>query len=87
MIHKIFAVLDSKAETYTHPLIFKTKGEAIRSFSDEANNGNSQISRHPEDYTLFEVGSYDDSNATFDLLPTPTPVGKALEFVSRGQAD
>lgn len=87
MIHKMFAVFDSKAEAYTHPLIFKTTGEAIRMFTDETSNPNSQVCKHPEDYTLFEIGSYDDATASFDILPTPKSIGTALEFASRGQAD
>ena len=60
MLHKIFSVFDSKAELYLTPFFMKTKGEAVRGFEDVANDKNSAIGRHPEDYTLFELGEYDD---------------------------
>jgi len=81
MILRVFSVYDSKAEAYMQPLFFQTKGLAIRSFSEAANDGKSTISLYPADYTLFELGSYDSDNAKFDLHSTPISVGVAIEFV------
>ena len=39
-----------------------------------------------EDYTLFELGSFDDSNAVFACHMTPIPVGKASEFLAASAA-
>lgn len=85
MIHKMFAIYDSKAEAYNTPFFFSTIGQATRAFTDEISNSRSQLHAHPEDYALFELGSYDDSSATFDLLPAPKSLGLASEFVVRGQ--
>lgn len=82
----IFCVFDSKAEFYNLPFFAVSVGEVLRMFTDEVNNPNSLLCKHPEDYTLFQLGSYYDQNASFDLLPTPKPLGKALEFVCKGQA-
>lgn len=81
MLHKIFSVYDSKAELYLTPFFMKTKGEAVRGFEDVANDKNSAIGRHAEDYTLFELGEYDDCSAIFSLHKTPISIGVALEFV------
>lgn len=86
MIHKLFAIYDSKAEAYNTPFCFNTIGQATRAFTDEAQNPQSSIAKHPEDFTLFELGSFDDSSASFELHATPKSIGTALEFVSRGQA-
>ena len=83
----VFAIFDSKAEAYASPFFMGAIGQAIRAFSDEASNDSSNIAKHPEDYTLFHLGTYDDATASFDLLPTPRSLGVAVEFVGgRGQA-
>lgn len=65
MIHKIYSVYDSKAETYSLPFFVKLPAEAHRYFSSWINDPSHTFGRHPEDYTLFESGSYDDSTGTF----------------------
>ena len=78
---RVFSVYDSKAEAYGAPVFFKTKGEAIRGFTDIVNDGNSMLSKYPGDYTLFELGSFDEETAKFDLHASPVSLGVALEFV------
>jgi len=36
--------------------------------------------QHPEDYTMFYIGDFEDLTAKFDLPLTPEPIGKAIEF-------
>ena len=36
--------------------------------------------KYAEDFTLFELGSWDDSNCIFDLLKTPYSLGVLIEF-------
>lgn len=80
MLVKIFALYDCKAEAYLAPQYFPTKGIAIRAFTELSNDGESNVSKHAEDYTLFEVGEFDDSNCGFNIYSTPVSVGKAIEF-------
>lgn len=78
---KIYTVRDVKAEAYLNPFVLRSKGEAIRGFADEANRKDSAIGAHPEDYVLFELGSFDELTGKIDLHPAPENVGVALEFV------
>lgn len=80
MITKVFTVYDSKAKAYMSPFFDQSHGAAIRAFSDAAKNPQSAIGRHPEDYTLFYLGEYDDLSAYFDLLPTKESLCTAIEF-------
>jgi len=64
MIHKIYSVYDSKAETYTPPFFQHREAMAIRTFSDCVNDPGHTFGMHPEDYTLFHLGEYDDNLAT-----------------------
>lgn len=64
MIHKIFAVFDSKAESYTPPFFQHHEAMAVRTFTDCCNDDEHTFGKHPEDYTLFDLGLYDDSTGT-----------------------
>lgn len=80
MIIQIFATWDSKAEAFLQPFFFLSKGQAIRSFDDAVNDPKSQMCAHAEDFSLFHLGSFDDADASFDLLKAPVSLGRALEF-------
>jgi len=81
MIQHIFTVYDSKAAAYLQPFFSQTKGTAIRNFSDAVNDAQHHFSRHAEDYTLFELGHFDDQDAKFHLHETPESIGVAIEFL------
>lgn len=83
VLHKIFSVYDSKTGAYCAPFFMKARGEALRSFSDTAMGKDTLISSHPEDFTLFELGEYDDSCAKFTLYDTPVSLGVAIELLPK----
>lgn len=83
MILKIFTIHDAKSEAYLTPIYFRTKGEAIRAFTATVNDETSNFSKNPEDFTLFELGEYDDCKAKLSPHLTAIPIGKALEFVKQ----
>lgn len=79
MITQLFTVYDSKAEAYAQPFHQQSKGAAIRAFTDTVADPTHAFHRHPEDYVLFHLGSYDDQNAAFDLFASPVPLIRANE--------
>jgi len=87
MIHMVFTIFDDKAEVYLMPFYMKTIGEALRAFADSANDPNHSFCKHPTDFTLFRIGHYDDSAASFVLHPTPQAIGKAIEYKTTRLAD
>jgi len=81
MIHEIFSVYDSKAGAYTQPFYAVNRRVAIRMFSELANDPNHAFGMHPEDFTLFELGSFNDQDGTIDQLDVKTSaLGKAMEY-------
>lgn len=80
MIYKIFSVYDSKVEAYLQPFFSPSNGAALRAFTDIVNDPNSQFSKHPEDYTLFVIGEYNDETAKISSLSALQSLGLALEF-------
>lgn len=76
----MLAVYDNKAKAYLRPIYVNTKGEGIRVFSDLCNDPTHGFGKHPEDYTLFLIGTWDDNSAKVEMT-TPDPIGNGLEFV------
>jgi hypothetical protein len=79
MLLKAFTVYDSKSEAYLQPFFTGTKGQALRSFQDTANDPQSQICRHAADFILFQIGEFNDANAEFKPC-MHTNLGCAIEF-------
>jgi len=61
MVTKIYAVYDTKAKLYQQPICLHNSGVACRAFSDLAKQHESPYGNHPEDFQLWEIGTYDDS--------------------------
>lgn len=78
---KIYCVYDCKVEAFGTPFFFKTKGDALRGFSEVSNDIKTQIGKYPADFTLFEMGDYDESKGKFVIYSTPTSIACAIEFV------
>jgi hypothetical protein len=80
MIMKVFTIYDSKAESYLQPFFMQSKGQAIRAFSELVNDEKHNFGKYPADFTLFELGVWDDSKALFTTYATPVSLGVAVEF-------
>lgn len=57
-----YTLYDNKALQYHPPFFASTDGAAVRSLSDLVSDLNTGPGRHPGDYVLYFVGTYDDSN-------------------------
>lgn len=76
----VFAIYDSKVETYQKPFFMLSKGQALRAWIDLINDQQSEVSKHPEDFTLFLLGSYDENTGKFENEATPQSLGVAIEY-------
>lgn len=81
----VVCIRDRASDLYGQPFLVVARGQAIRTFTDEINRneqGNG-LYQHPEDYDLYELGTYDD---TTGLYATATPsmicVGKDVKIRS-----
>jgi len=83
MILGVFSVFDNAAKAYLPPMFFRAKGEAVRAFMDAVATTDHQFSKHASDYTLFELGEWDDSNAEFNAFVVPTRVMSAYEAIPK----
>lgn len=78
---KIVAVRDRAADVFAQPVFVGSLGAAMRSFGDEINRkveGNA-LASHPEDYDLYHLGEYDDTDGSFSThQPRQIAIGKDL---------
>jgi len=79
MLTQIFSVYDSKAEAYMQPFFFQGKGQAVRSFSDLVNDNSTLCGKHPQDFTLFHIGEFDDATGNVSSS-VHTSLGTGQEF-------
>lgn len=61
MILKIFAVRDAAVEAFLQPFFSPSTGAAIRSLQEAVNDPKHEFSKHAKDYSLWELGSFDDA--------------------------
>ena len=78
----LFSIYDSKAQAYFPPFCLHNPQMAIRQFSDMVNDPETRISKHAEDYTLFQIGEFDDSNAKINISKDfPKSLSNGIQLV------
>lgn len=80
---KVYSVYDSKAQTYSNPMISLAKGSMTRDFKTLANDKNHPIGKYPEDYTLFEIGEWDEFDGFINMYQAKISLGMAIEYVEQ----
>lgn len=65
MILEVFSVYDKAVNAYMQPFYARSKGEAIRSFTELVNDKSTNPGKYPTDFDLMYLGQYDDNSALF----------------------
>lgn len=82
---RIYSVHDSKAEAYLSPIYFKTKGEALRAFETSCQDKDSNFAKYPSDFTMVELGEFNENDASITLHEKPLILANASEFAQKIQ--
>lgn len=83
VVYKLFSVYDTKAQAYLNPMVMRSAGEAIRAFSAACVDPEHDFHKYCEDYTLFEIGLWDQNTCAISSYPTPQSLCKAIECSPR----
>jgi len=86
MSKKMFSVFDSKVGAYLPPMIMRSAGEALRAFGNACNDIGTDFYKFAEDYTLFEIGEWDELTCTINVYPSPRSLCKAIEISASHKA-
>lgn len=78
---RIFTVHDNKAEAYLPPVYYKTKGEALRAFETTCKNKESQFHQYPSDFTMYELGEFNEQTGDITQNEKPLPLANASEYI------
>lgn len=81
MLLNAYSIYDRKALQYHPPFYASTDGAAARSLSDLVQDQNTTVGRHPTDYVLYAVGTYDDQKGLLAPLSPLRHVVDAAAFV------
>ncbi|QCQ84957.1 nonstructural protein [Blackfly microvirus SF02] len=77
-------VKDSAADVFSQPMFVPATGVAVRTFTNEVlrDDPNNALNRYPADFSLYELGTFDDATGQFDNLDAPNRLIRAVD-VSR----
>lgn len=82
MVIKAFAIFDSKAGAFMPPFFMNATGQAVRAFADLAGDREHPVGKHPGDYRLAQVGTYEDSSGRLEGMDKVEWLGYASEYVN-----
>jgi len=82
---KLFAIKDSKGEQFFKPFTSETSASAEREFTTLVNDESKQsnVSKYPEDFDLYELGDYEISTGKIMPLEAPKHVKHAALLVTK----
>lgn len=83
MLTNAYSLFDNKALVFHTPWFQPTHGAATRMVSDLVNDMQTQVGRHPGDYVLYQIGTYDDSKGQLIPLSPLVHVVDAIALVSK----
>ena len=71
-----YTIYDVASGIYMRPFFSPADGQAIRGFKDIATDADHEVGKHPEDYTLYRIGTYNDTTGAI--------AGEELEKMATG---
>jgi len=80
MKKSLFCVLDLKSQVYGNIFTSVNAATALRDFQSASNDPNSDLCKYPEDFILYELGTYDDAQGLVEIYEVKTHLGNALQF-------
>lgn len=83
MKKSIYAIRDDKMESFGVPVIIENDAVAIRQFGDVLSKGDSVMTAHPEDFTIYCLGSYDSVDGRFENFDIPRKLANGADFGSK----
>lgn len=83
---EICAVFDSAINGFGQPIFVRTTAQALRSFKDEINRPGSEMGQHPDDYTLYHIGQYDELVGLVTALKNNEVIARGKDVASSESA-
>ena len=78
----VYSIFDQASGLYSRPYFTQSDGEAMRSFTDIAVDAKHPVGMHPEDYTLYRLGIFDDTTGKI-IDEDNESMATALEIIAK----
>ena len=77
----VYSIFDSCACVYGTPFVMDNDNTAIRSFTDYCHIPDTSLFKHPEDYSLVRLGSFNKKTGALETLFQPDILLRASNIV------
>lgn len=71
MRHGMFSVKDKAADAFLPPFFLPTGSMAVREFLHAASIPDHKFCVHPHDYSLYQLGWFEDGHGRVEVFPEP----------------
>lgn len=78
-LQPMYSLFDKKALTYSPPFVASNDQVATRMVRDLVQDTNTTVGRHPSDYTLYGIATWDDA---LGLVIAQTPLQLIIEVAA-----
>lgn len=82
MILEMFAIHDRMAGFYAPPFFMPAVGLARRAMLELASDPSTNIGRHPGDFSLYHLGTFNDQTGVVEMNQSATFLCGALELLN-----
>lgn len=84
MILNLFAIRDEALKAFNYPFVNPTVDSARRAFGAAVmkQDDNNQFRASPQDFSLFQMGTYDDESGRFENLAVPVRIATASDYIN-----
>lgn len=82
----VYSIRDNTAEYFGAPFIARNQGEAVRSFTGAVNdtrNPDNLMAKHPSEYALYLVGTWDETTGRIIAADAVTFVGSGTDYLNQ----
>ena len=80
----MYGIYDSAVGAYKQPFFMQQDNAAIRAFTDLCMNAETDLARHPKDFTLFRLGIFDDNSGEM-VGEVPHSLATAQEIIHKSR--
>lgn len=80
-LQNLYGIVDDVAGTFFPPFTSQNSGTAIRSFGQMLTDERNGLSKNPQDYRLFLLGSFDPDDGQIQPLASIVLVSQGHEFL------
>lgn len=81
MLTKMFSLLDIKIGVFNTPFFMIHEGSAVRAVIDLGSDMSTVIARHPADYVLVMLGTFDDQSGIYEPATPAVHLGTVASLL------